>query len=235
MTKSRCVGKEKCVSPGRCPQLGAAVKGAKAAIDLHQTGLKGQGSALHLGNAARTAARSQAKAYRPHKDNIVSSLPIERRMAMRSLVPFPWSNEAVRRGADDPFAALQNEVNRIFDGFGRFGLLQNEVSALRLDVSETQDAIEIHADVPGLTGNEVELTLTGDVLTIRGEKKSEKEDERRDYHLVERRYGAFARSVRLPFVADAGTAKASFEKGVLTVSIPKPKEQREKSTRIPIK
>jgi HSP20 family protein len=155
---------------------------------------------------------------------------------MRSLVQFPWAQGSVRPAASDPFAFLQSEVNRIFDGMGRFGPLTEFAAASpRLDISETSDAIEIHAELPGVAEKDVELTLTGDLLTIKGEKHEAKEDKGRDFHLTERSYGAFTRSVRLPFAAAPESAKASFDKGILTIAIPKPKEQREKSARIPIK
>jgi HSP20 family protein len=155
---------------------------------------------------------------------------------MRTLVPFSWARELSRPNTADPFAVLQSEVNKIFEGFGRFGPMQESAGASpKLDVSETADAIEVHAEMPGVAEKDIELTLTGDVLTIKGEKREDRDEKNRDFHLVERSYGAFARSVRLPFTADPNAAKANFDKGVLTVSIPKPKDQREKSARIPIK
>jgi HSP20 family protein len=155
---------------------------------------------------------------------------------MRTLVPLSWARDLTRSNANDPFGLLQNEVNRIFDGFGRFGGLQELTAAApKLDVLETPDAFEVHAELPGIAETDVELTLTGDVLTIKGEKRQSRDEKISDVHVVERSYGAFSRSVRLPFSADPDSAKASFDKGVLTVSIPKPKDRREKSARIPIK
>ncbi|HAH10138.1 MAG TPA: heat-shock protein [Alphaproteobacteria bacterium] len=154
---------------------------------------------------------------------------------MPTLVPFSWGTDLAQRRNEDPFSALQNEVNRIFDGFSRLtGGQELTLTAPRLDVAETAEAFEIHAELPGLSEKEVELSIAGDVLTIKGEKQSARDDKTKDYHLTERRYGAFSRSIRLPFTIDTDTAKASFEKGVLTVVIPKPKEQRAKSSRIPI-
>jgi HSP20 family protein len=155
---------------------------------------------------------------------------------MRTLVPLSWARDLSRPSANDPFALLQNEMNRIFDGFGRYGAMQDFAPAApKLDVSETADAIEVHAEMPGVAEKDVELTLTGDLLTIKGEKRENRDEKGRDFHVVERSYGAFSRSVRLPFAADPDSAKAGFDKGVLTVTIPKPREQREKSARIPIK
>jgi HSP20 family protein len=147
-----------------------------------------------------------------------------------------WARDLTRPGANDPFGLLQNEVNRIFDGFGRFGGFQDlPAVAPKLEISETDDAIEVHAEMPGVEEKDVDLTLTGDLLTIKGEKRENRDEKGRDFHVTERSYGAFSRSVRLPFPANPDSARASFDKGVLTVTIPKPKDQREKSARIPIK
>jgi HSP20 family protein len=78
------------------------------------------------------------------------------------------------------------------------------------------------------------VILADDVLTIRGEKKAEREQKERDYHLMERSHGTFSRSLPLPFAADPSQVKAGFKNGVLTVTIPKPKEVQEKQHRIEI-
>jgi HSP20 family protein len=90
-----------------------------------------------------------------------------------------------------------------------------------VDVQETADALEITAEAPGLKPEEMEITLTGDVLTLRGEKKAEREDSQGDYHLVERRYGRFQRSFRLPVEVDREKLTATHKDGVLTVRLPK--------------
>jgi HSP20 family protein len=156
-------------------------------------------------------------------------------IAMRTLVPFSWPRDLSRQNASDPFALLQSEVNRIFDGIGRFGTMQEFSAATpRLDVSETEGAIEIHAEIPGVAEKDVELTLAGDLLTIKGEKQENRDEKGRNFHLVERSYGSFSRSIRLPFVANPDSAKATFSNGVLSISVPKPKDQRTQSGRIPI-
>ena len=90
------------------------------------------------------------------------------------------------------------------------------------------------ADLPGVDEKDVEVVLSDGRLTIKGEKKLEKEEKKQDYYLHERSYGSFARSVALPFEADPDQVKASFAKGVLTVTVPKPPEVKAKQKKIPI-
>jgi len=80
----------------------------------------------------------------------------------------------------------------------------------------------------------VEVVVTDNVLTIRGEKKAEKEEKKKDYRLVERSYGSFSRSLTLPFAADASKAKATFKNGVLTITMPKPAELAAKAKKIAV-
>jgi len=159
---------------------------------------------------------------------------------MRSLIPFSWNTDLFRRGAeDDPFSAMQKEVNRIFESLGRGGALTRFADAgdivPRIDVAETDGALEVTAELPGIDEKDVEVVLRDDLLTIKGEKKSEREEKRKDYHLVERSFGSFARSIRLPFEADSEAVKASFAKGVLKISIAKPAEVKEKTVKIPVR
>ena len=156
---------------------------------------------------------------------------------MRSLVPLSWATDLFRRDQNDPFAAMQKEINRVFEDFGRGSLanLSNGEISPRIDIAETDNAVEVTAELPGIDEKDVEVVLRDDVLTIKGEKKSEKEEKRKDYHLVERSYGSFTRSVRLPFEADSEAVKANFAKGVLKVSIAKPAEVKEKTVKIPVR
>jgi HSP20 family protein len=90
------------------------------------------------------------------------------------------------------------------------------------------------AALPGVGEKDVEVVLSEGRLTIKGEKKQEKEEKKKSYHLVERSYGSFARSIGLPFAADPDQVKASFAKGVLSVTVPKPPEVKAKEKKIPI-
>ncbi|MBL9096821.1 MAG: Hsp20/alpha crystallin family protein [Alphaproteobacteria bacterium] len=158
---------------------------------------------------------------------------------MRSLIPFGWNTDVLRRGTaeDDPFLAMQKEVNRLFEDFGRGSVSRFAGAEVvpRIDVAETDSAIEVTAELPGIDEKDVDVVLRDDVLTIKGEKKSEREEKKKDYHLVERSYGSFQRSIRLPFEADGETVKASFVKGVLKISVAKPTEVKEKTVKIPVR
>jgi HSP20 family protein len=99
----------------------------------------------------------------------------------------------------------------------------------RTDVKETPDGLTITAEIPGLEAKDVDVSLSGDLLTIKGEKKDEKEEKDEYHHVVERSYGAFARTVRLPAPVAADKIKASFKNGVLTVTLPKTEESKPKA------
>jgi HSP20 family protein len=167
---------------------------------------------------------------------------MEAAMNLRSLMPIGRERSVARREAS-PFVSLQREVDRLFDEFTRgfpvFGLPASGSAgapdqAPRMDVTETDKEIEITAELPGLEEQDVQVNVADDVLTIRGEKKAEKEekDEGRNYHLVERSYGAFSRSLALPAGVDVGTIKASIAKGVLKVSVPKPAPAQAKKVEV---
>ena len=162
-------------------------------------------------------------------------------MDFRSLVPFGWGGGSLprRTGAgEDPFWGFRREVDRLFDDFfsGRvMARWPGDGIDLRLDVGETDKELTIAAELPGVDEKNVEVTLTDDLLTIRGEKKREHTQKNGDYHMVERSYGSFARSLRLPFKVDQDKVDAQFEKGVLTITLPKPAEIQQSTKRIAIK
>jgi HSP20 family protein len=101
-----------------------------------------------------------------------------------------------------------------------------------VDVSETGDRIVIKAEVPGIEVKDIDISLSGDVLTIKGEKKSEREETKEDYHLVERSSGSFFRSLKLPAAVEVDKIEAIYEKGVLTVTCPKKEEVKPKTIEI---
>ena len=102
-----------------------------------------------------------------------------------------------------------------------------------MNVSETDKEIRITAELPGVTEQDIDISLDDDVLTIRGEKKFERTDDKENFHFVERSYGTFQRSLRLPFPIDPEQVQANFENGVLTVTVPKTGRQ-ERSRRIQV-
>ena len=105
---------------------------------------------------------------------------------------------------------------------------------MKFDIGEDDKAIEISAEMPGMDEDDVDLTLSDGVLTIKGEKKAEHEEKDKNYHLTERRYGAFQRSFRLPDTVEEGKVKASFDKGVLKVLLPKTVAAKSKTKKIAI-
>src|SRR3954463_16006768 len=163
-------------------------------------------------------------------------------MARNPLSPFGFGGVGERGLGSDPFLSLHREMNRLFDDVlrGTFGVPSREGQAGRggtlmphIDVSETDKELKICAELPGITENDVEVTLNDDVLTIRGEKKFERTNEQENYHFVERSYGTFQRSLRVPYPAEPEQVQARFEHGVLTVTLPKA-EQQQRSRRIQV-
>lgn len=104
-----------------------------------------------------------------------------------------------------------------------------------IDVKETESGLVVTAELPGMTEQDVELSVEDDLLTIKGEKKSESSKEDKGWHVQERSYGAFVRTLQLPFAPKPEEVTAEFAKGVLTITIPRPPETAKPSSRIAIK
>ena len=157
---------------------------------------------------------------------------------MSGLLPSLW-------GGSDPNAAplnsLQREIDKVFHDFNRnFGLpsmseRRGTFFSPSMDVVESDNALEITTELPGVSDQDVEVTIVDNTLTISGEKKAEKEEEKGDYRMVERSYGSFKRSLRLPFEVSADEIDAQFKDGVLKVVLPKPPEAEAKTQKIAIK
>lgn len=166
-------------------------------------------------------------------------------MNFGSLIPWREKRQAPARQDDylDPFAGFRREIDRVFDDFFRdftspaFRAANGTWGAVTplVDVTETDKEVVITAELPGLDEKDFEVTLVGDVLTIRGEKKDEREQKNGDGYYMERRFGAFSRSLRLPFEAADDTVEASFDKGLLTVRIPKPADVQNAVRKIDVK
>jgi HSP20 family protein len=140
-------------------------------------------------------------------------------------------------GLMDPFEAMRRDMERMFSdrwpslaaGFGTSGF------APALDVKTTDKAVEVTAELPGVAEGDIELELHEDLLTLRGEKKSSREEKGEGGAvLTERVYGSFSRTVRLPWAPEPDKVTAKFDKGVLHVSAPKPAEVATRTKRIPI-
>ena len=152
-------------------------------------------------------------------------------MNLRSLIPFRGNGNLARPEAG-LFRSLHREVDRLFDefsrGFGASGTPAVANLVPSMNISETDKEIEITAEMPGLERKDVEISLEGNVLTIRGEKKfdEEKKDEKRSHHLVERSYRVFYRMLELPPGIDPSTVQATMSKRILRSRFPSPRMQR---------
>lgn len=140
------------------------------------------------------------------------------------------------------FHSLQKEVDRVFDEFRSLtpwadsGLSTKVNGALlpKLDVSETDKEVEVCAELPGVKMDDIDISVTDNVLTIKGEKSAKSEKEEKEYRLIERSYGSFFRSIPLAFNVKTQDVKADFSDGVLTIKIKKPAEIAAKTQKIKI-
>ena len=153
----------------------------------------------------------------------------------------PISNRIARS-----FEGLRNEMDRFLDEamrrepFGRglfdhlsFGRLSSSIP--KIDIAEKDGEYEISAELPGMDEKDVEVDFANGGLIIKGEKKEEHEEKKKDYFLTERRYGAFQRYFAIPDDVDAGKISADFRKGVLTVRLPKTAQAQSQQRKIAIK
>ena len=158
-------------------------------------------------------------------------------MKVRPMLPTLWDESASARV---PSRTLQQEFDKLFNDFtsdlplvgrwngsGRF--------AIQVDVAETEKTLEVTAELPGVNEKEIDVSLAGDMLTIKAEKKSDKEEKTKDYYLVERSYGTFERSRQLPFKVDAAKIEAKFDKSLLKLVVQKPAEAQTKMQKIEVK
>ncbi len=151
-----------------------------------------------------------------------------------------------------PFESLRREVDRLFDDFdGGFwrSPFRNplfDVAPFRrgepafaampaVDVSETDKAYEITAELPGMDEKNVEVRVANGVLTIKGEKQDEKEEKKKDYYMRERSFGSFERTFAVPDGVDSDKIEANFKKGILSVSLPKNAEAQKAEKKIAVK
>lgn len=143
---------------------------------------------------------------------------------MSSLIP--WRGDVER---------LRNEMERLY---GRFFDLRpfhrgGEGDWVpSLDVSETSQAVVVQAEIPGMESKDIDVSLEAGILTIRGERKREHEEKDENFHRVERSYGSFYRSIRLPAEVDPEGVKATYKKGILKITLPKTKKDTGKKIEV---
>jgi len=167
-----------------------------------------------------------------------SNVPVQTSNAPRQVPSNEWR----------PFGSLRSEIDRLFEDFDRsflgfpFRRSLNEWEprwlgemAPAVDIAEKDKAYEITAELPGLDQNNIELKSSNGTLTIKGEKKQETEEKKKNYYTSERRYGAFERSFQVPQDVDETKIEASFSKGLLTVTLPKRAEAQKLAKTIAVK
>jgi HSP20 family protein len=156
----------------------------------------------------------------------------------------PW-NRGVPTTFADPFSSFRREMDRLFDDFfapateGRaFTAPTQAASAIlrpMIDVEETDQAFVVSAELPGLTEQDIELNLHDNALTLSGEKRSERKEEKGGRRYAERSFGRFERTIPFPAEVDADRVDASFRNGVLTVTLPKNEKAKDKTRRIEVR
>jgi len=153
------------------------------------------------------------------------------------------------RNVTDPWQSLRGEMDRLFDRFTGFGWpsmrrafetmptfeTSFSFNAPAVDVTEDDKGFKISAELPGLDEKDIDVSVTGDVLTIKGEKRQEKEAKDKNWYVSERSYGSFQRAFTLPDGVDRNKIAASFSKGVLTVTLPKSAEAQKQQQKIEVK
>jgi len=165
-------------------------------------------------------------------------------MAITDLLP--WNREEgkvpVKREEEDASLSLRDEMNRLFDDFfnRRYGMFdwpelwEQQMGDFipRMDVNESGSKIEVSVELPGIEREDIDLSISNNVLSIRGEKRAEEEDKGKRYYRLERSYGSFHRSIPLGAEVDEDNVEATFKRGVLKVTLPKTTESIDRSKRI---
>ena len=148
-----------------------------------------------------------------------------------------------RTSSIEPWRSFRDEMDRLFNrfsnGFGvpafePFSRFDAEFAVPAVDVAEDDKGYTITAELPGIEEKDVDVSVSGDMLTIKGEKKKEREEKDKNHYISERSYGSFQRAFSLPDGIDQGKIAANFAKGVLTVTLPKNTEAQ-KSKKIEVK
>ncbi|HOE17178.1 MAG TPA: Hsp20/alpha crystallin family protein [Syntrophorhabdaceae bacterium] len=163
-------------------------------------------------------------------------------MTAKNLIPKAKSREypASRYENLNPFYAFRQEMDRIFDNFFHGVEIEPfkkmpEAFYPNIDVVDGAKEIKVTIELPGMDEKDIDLSLDKDSLTIKGEKKEEKEEKGKNYHRMERTYGSFSRTVPFPVEIDTDKVEALFKKGVLTVTLPKTAKALKETKKILIK
>lgn len=146
--------------------------------------------------------------------------------------PTLWSRRVAPVRHDDTLDQMRREMDRIFGTLSDWNGGETARWAVPADVRETDEALEFDIEIPGLRPEDIDLTVENNVMTVAGEKKFERNEDKDDYRLLERRYGRFERSFRVPGNVKADDVIAKYENGVLHIVLPKTEES--KPRRIPV-
>jgi len=131
-----------------------------------------------------------------------------------------------------PTTRLRDEIDSLFNRFLREPWTSAAGLIPRLDMTETDENVEVRVDLPGVRPEDVQIDVTGNVLTIRGERRCETEESDRGYNYCEREFGAFTRTIQLPAGVDSENVDANFQDGVLRIALPKRPEARPRRVEI---
>ena len=160
------------------------------------------------------------------------------------VVPGKSQADPVAKRPDDIFDLMRRDIDRVFNRWGddmlgwpRLSGGQRGIGALApdMDVTETPQQFCIEAELPGVDEKDVSVTLHDGVLTLHGEKKTQRDEKKESYHLSERSFGSFTRQIRLPESADDAKIEAKFQNGVLKIAVPKRAEAVKQERKIEIK
>jgi len=161
-------------------------------------------------------------------------------MALWDIVPSRKKSVPAKRDDEHPFSLLRREMDTLFDSFfrgvdiepfeRRFGVFSPKV-----DITENEKEIKISAELPGMDEKDIDVSLQNNSLTIKGEKKEEKEDKGKDYYKMERSYGSFSRSIPVPLEAETDKVEAKFNKGVLSITLLKTAKAVDETKKIAVK
>ena len=157
-----------------------------------------------------------------------------------AIVPWRRSEErSLTERAPDPFNYLRSQINRVFDNFwGESSFTsRHEIAAgfwPQVDVTETDKEIKVSAEIPGVESKDLDVSVEDGTLTIKGEKKYEREEKEKGQYRMERSYGSFERVIALPAEVDESKAKAEFKKGVLRLTLPKRPGAPSRRKKIPV-
>ncbi len=162
-------------------------------------------------------------------------------MRFKDLIP--WDRDWKDSGSPN-FVSMHDAMDKFFDHYYHFGFNPNvfandksfgKTLTPKIDIAETKTDVLITAELPGLEEKDVEVHFADRALVVKGEKKSEKEDKKKDYHRVERVYGSFNRTIPIPVEVDSEKIDAKFKNGVLKVTLPKTEEAQNKVKKIEVK